>query len=375
MNTTQAQQKALDDALVALLDVLVGKCILTTQGCLQAKEATLSSGVGMLLLSLKVYICIPHHCRCSCYLHARILGYYFCYRSSIRFTLNKKKVSLDVDIFRDILQFCPKIPGQVFEDLPLEQDILSFIKDLGHTGDITYLTDVNVDYLNQPWRVFATVITRLSGSSIPRRIQDVFGTMLKMILLFTSMSVSRHEYPQKRHQNLSTLKKADSDTSSKKKPAQATKGTRIKSKAKVSKSDKKKQPAKKPTTKGLAVLSKGDSEDADDTDDDGDNDDNGESNDRDEDSDDERTESDSDEIPDPNLTNVDQIELEEEDVDDIVHTPLDYELNDEEKLDDEETMDDEEDEEVIKELYDDVNVNLGNDDTVMIDVDQGASEQ
>ncbi|GKF14701.1 hypothetical protein Tco_0056163 [Tanacetum coccineum] len=38
----------------------------------------------------------------------------------------------------------------VFEDLPLEQDILSFIRDLGHTGDITYLTDVNVDYLHQP---------------------------------------------------------------------------------------------------------------------------------------------------------------------------------------------------------------------------------
>ncbi|GJX34601.1 hypothetical protein Tco_0246158 [Tanacetum coccineum] len=67
------------------------------------------------------------------------------HRSSIRFTINKKKVSLDVDIFRNILQFCPKILGQVFEDLPLEQDILSFIRDLRHIGDITYLTDVNVD--------------------------------------------------------------------------------------------------------------------------------------------------------------------------------------------------------------------------------------
>ncbi|GJX71643.1 hypothetical protein Tco_0308814 [Tanacetum coccineum] len=54
--------------------------------------------------------------------------------------------------------------GQKFEDLPLEQDILSFIKDLRHTGDITYLTDVNVDYLHQPWRAFATVINKcLSG--------------------------------------------------------------------------------------------------------------------------------------------------------------------------------------------------------------------
>ncbi|GKG47290.1 hypothetical protein Tco_0504487, partial [Tanacetum coccineum] len=85
------------------------------------------------------------------------------HRSFIGFTINKKKVPLDVDIFRDILQFCPKIPRQVFEDLPLEQDILFFIRDLRHTGDITYLTDVNVDYLHQPWRAFATVINKCLG--------------------------------------------------------------------------------------------------------------------------------------------------------------------------------------------------------------------
>ncbi|GJU06013.1 hypothetical protein Tco_1122443 [Tanacetum coccineum] len=37
-------------------------------------------------------------------------------------------------------------------------------RDLGHTRDITYLTDVNIDYLHQPWRAFATVINKcLSG--------------------------------------------------------------------------------------------------------------------------------------------------------------------------------------------------------------------
>ncbi|GJV32316.1 hypothetical protein Tco_1392716 [Tanacetum coccineum] len=168
-------------------------------------------------------------------------------------------------------------------------------------------------------------------------------------------------------------KKVDSETSPKKKPDQATKCTRLKSKAKVAKPDKKKQPTKKRKAKGLAVLSKvalteaeqiklttkrskkdfhlshasgsgdgvdtqskvpdegTDSEDEDDTDNDGDNDDDGESDDQD---------------------------------DDI------YEITDEEKLDDEETIDD-----VINELYDNVNVNLGNDDTKMTDADQGASEQ
>ncbi|GKF83733.1 hypothetical protein Tco_0248631, partial [Tanacetum coccineum] len=38
-------------------------------------------------------------------------------------------------------------------------------------------------------------------------------------------------------------------------------------------------------------------------------------------------------------------------------------------------MDEKEDGEVTKELYDDVNVNLGNEDTDMTNADQGASEQ
>ncbi|GJY40043.1 hypothetical protein Tco_0427313 [Tanacetum coccineum] len=51
-------------------------------------------------------------------------------------------------------------------------------------------------------------------------------------------------------------KKVDSDTSPKQNPVQATKGTRLKTKARVAKSDKKKQPAKMPKSKGLDVLSK-----------------------------------------------------------------------------------------------------------------------
>ncbi|GJX77450.1 hypothetical protein Tco_0324261 [Tanacetum coccineum] len=51
-------------------------------------------------------------------------------------------------------------------------------------------------------------------------------------------------------------KKAYSNTSPKQNHVQATKGTRLKTKAKVAKSDKKKQPAKMPKAKGLDVLSK-----------------------------------------------------------------------------------------------------------------------
>nr|GFD49175.1 hypothetical protein [Tanacetum cinerariifolium] len=45
----------------------------------------------------------------------------------------------------------------------------------------------------------------------------------------------------------------------------------------------------------------------------------------------------------------------------------------EEKINDEETID-EGDDEVTKEMYDDVNVNLGNKDTDITNADQGVSE-
>ncbi|GKB01873.1 hypothetical protein Tco_0829917, partial [Tanacetum coccineum] len=378
------QQKALDDALVAPADRLeFEKCNMRLKIDIKPKEATFHVVLDALALT-------PF------------------YRALL--------ITADVPtIYMQEFWATISVHRQVFKDLLLEQDILSFIRDLGHTRDITYLADVNVDYLHQPWRAFATIINKcLSGKetgmdkihllfqieykdakktnkmSYPRFIKiiiDYFMSKDPSILRRNKMF-----WHTTRDDTLFTSIRCISKHKDTQNPVQATtKGTKLKSKAKVTKPDKKKQPVKKPTAIGLDVLSEvpdeqqqkssaidegTDSEDEDDNDDDdGDNDDDGESDDQDDDSDDERTETDSDEIPDSNLTNVDQTEYEEEDVDDRVRTPSDYELTDDEKLDDEETMDDEEDDEVIKELYDDVNVKLENDDTEMTDADQGASEQ
>nr|GFC93768.1 hypothetical protein [Tanacetum cinerariifolium] len=75
------------------------------------------------------------------------------------------------------------------------------------------------------------------------------------------------------------------------------------------------------------------------------------------------------------FTNVDQTEYEEEDVDEGVRTPFGDEFTYEKKLDDEETMDDEEVDEVLKELYEDVNVNLEKGNVEMADANQRGSEQ
>ncbi|GKD77267.1 hypothetical protein Tco_1339888, partial [Tanacetum coccineum] len=65
-----------------------------------------------------------------------------------------------------MLKICLKLPGQKFEEPPLEEDILSFIRDLGHTGEIKFLSDVNVNHMHQPWRSFAAIINKcLSGKT------------------------------------------------------------------------------------------------------------------------------------------------------------------------------------------------------------------
>ncbi|GJS65635.1 hypothetical protein Tco_0680199 [Tanacetum coccineum] len=61
---------------------------------------------------------------------------------------------------------CPRVQDQDFDALPTEEDTVSFLRDLGHTGDITSLNDVVVDQMHQPWRTFAALINRsLSGKT------------------------------------------------------------------------------------------------------------------------------------------------------------------------------------------------------------------
>ncbi|GJY41721.1 retrovirus-related pol polyprotein from transposon TNT 1-94 [Tanacetum coccineum] len=47
------------------------------------------------------------------------------------FKLDKKKCRVDTEVFRKILQICPILPNKEFVELPLEEDLVSFIKELG----------------------------------------------------------------------------------------------------------------------------------------------------------------------------------------------------------------------------------------------------
>ncbi|GJU06097.1 hypothetical protein Tco_1122527 [Tanacetum coccineum] len=79
---------------------------------------------------------------------------------------NNKSTFLNLDQFRDILQICPKVGNEKFEEPPIEKEILAFLASLGHSGEIRKITDVNVNKLHQPWRSFAAIINKcLSGKT------------------------------------------------------------------------------------------------------------------------------------------------------------------------------------------------------------------
>ncbi|GJW84184.1 hypothetical protein Tco_0157329 [Tanacetum coccineum] len=84
-----------------------------------------------------------------------------------RFKLDKKKrFKLTLEVFRDIFQIYPIVQGRDFDPLPFEEDIVSFLRELGHTGEINSLNDVVVDQMHQPWRTFVALINiGLSGKT------------------------------------------------------------------------------------------------------------------------------------------------------------------------------------------------------------------
>ncbi|GKF52783.1 hypothetical protein Tco_0159693 [Tanacetum coccineum] len=80
--------------------------------------------------------------------------------------MNNKKHILNLDQFRDILQICPKVGNEKFEEPPLEKEILAFLASLGHSREIRKITDVNVNKLHQPWRSFAAIINKCFSGKI-----------------------------------------------------------------------------------------------------------------------------------------------------------------------------------------------------------------
>ncbi|GJY61039.1 hypothetical protein Tco_0461696 [Tanacetum coccineum] len=295
--------------------------------------------------------------------------------------------------------------GKAFNEPPTDEEALSFILELGHTREIKYIIDVIVDHLHQPWRTFASIINKcLYGKDLAYQIDNIdskkqdkmfYPRFTKIIIhhflekdksismrnrtfmhtarddsiLGTMRFISRHEDTQvygaiipKEMMNQAMLdsvayktyyafalgaelpkskkKKSNSaisfeESHSKKKP-----GLNVLLEVALSETAQLKE-ATKQSKKDFHISQTGY----------------------------ERTKSDKIKIPDLNKSSSEEHDEEDENVDERVHTPNDYELTDEEK------MDEEEDDDVNKELYKDVNVNLGDKDSDMLEVEQGRAEE
>nr|GFC13123.1 hypothetical protein [Tanacetum cinerariifolium] len=84
----------------------------------------------------------------------------------IHFKMDNMKRIVSLEYFREMMHICTRLPGQTFDELPFEEEILAFFRFLEHSGEIRKLTDVNINKLHQPWRSFVAVIIKcLSGKS------------------------------------------------------------------------------------------------------------------------------------------------------------------------------------------------------------------
>nr|GEZ05283.1 hypothetical protein [Tanacetum cinerariifolium] len=71
-----------------------------------------------------------------------------------------------------MMHICLRLIGQTFDELLFEEEILAFLRFLGHSGEIKKVTDVNINKLHQPWRSFAAVINKcLSGKNFVYQVE------------------------------------------------------------------------------------------------------------------------------------------------------------------------------------------------------------
>ncbi|GKC42414.1 hypothetical protein Tco_1060136 [Tanacetum coccineum] len=133
MSITKEQQQALDDALVPREQRLrIGNCNYRLSTTFKPKEPTFQVALDC----------------------------------CIKFKLNTKRYSFDLETFRDMLQICPNIPSQKFMDPPFEEEILNFMRELGYSRNIKSLSGIKVEMLPQPWRTFKTIINKCLNGKV-----------------------------------------------------------------------------------------------------------------------------------------------------------------------------------------------------------------
>ncbi|GKE24967.1 hypothetical protein Tco_1436479, partial [Tanacetum coccineum] len=112
--TSKAQQIELDNALVALENCrVIGKCNMWINPGMKpiALDAlALTTCYPVFLITAKVLVIYMHQ------LWATVIKH----KSSYQFKIDKKRFSVNVEVLREILNICRKVPGKEFDEPPTE---------------------------------------------------------------------------------------------------------------------------------------------------------------------------------------------------------------------------------------------------------------
>ncbi|GJU95096.1 integrase, catalytic region, zinc finger, CCHC-type containing protein [Tanacetum coccineum] len=79
---------------------------------------------------------------------------------SYEFLLADKRCVIDAEVFRKILDICPRKEGEDFTEVQNDEDTLTFLVDLGYSGPLHKFTNMFVDHMHQPWRTLAACINK-----------------------------------------------------------------------------------------------------------------------------------------------------------------------------------------------------------------------
>nr|GEW07189.1 retrovirus-related Pol polyprotein from transposon TNT 1-94 [Tanacetum cinerariifolium] len=136
MNPVAAQQVTLDNAFVAHEKRLkIEKCNARIEFIKPQREATCQVTLDALKLSLCYLAFLITVEVLKIYMHQfwntinKIRDTY-----AYNFKLYKKKCRVDTEVFREILQICPRLKNQDFVDPFSEEELVTFIQELGYSG-------------------------------------------------------------------------------------------------------------------------------------------------------------------------------------------------------------------------------------------------
>nr|GEW51535.1 retrovirus-related Pol polyprotein from transposon TNT 1-94 [Tanacetum cinerariifolium] len=306
---------------------------------------------------------------------------------SIHFKMNNKKRIVNLEYFMEMLHICQRIPNHTFDELPFEEEIIAFLKNLGHNGEIKKIIDEDFVYQVEHkdakksnemyYPRFTKVIINFFMTKdplIPRRNKPVELTnedIRNSAAYKEYYAVASGAEPSKIKASVRSMQSSFDTTM----PPPTAAGT------KLSTSEKGKQPTKSSKAKDNDDDDVDDQSDVDNDDDDDQEDEDEQDDDDQDDNDDEQDlNNDDDDFVHPKLSTHDEEAKDKESFDPIVQTPSHVKNSDDEGNDDashgmnvggEEGPDVEDDD---KELYGDVNINLEGRDIQMTDSSSVSSQ-